>query len=474
MGILKDVIDTVGGIQGEFANFIAFSKKHHSLSKSSMEGVLNFPVLVSNTLSIEDASIVSKALERQFASFTLTVMSMNPYLSTMGSNANAATYVKQFHQNMDSRVDSTDLVNAVGSFLQEASDRFDVDYECLESTKQYILYKVFEGVNYHGINMANLKFNYTISDVTNPKILNEFGKRRLNSYTPVKEDTYNDRARHVEYHGDHRQEIDRQEINVDARNLDTGRLGRELGRALNRGNGNGSGGGGGRRDPYGKNLGLMDNDVKKANELVPTLISMRIYPVDRISGDELPPIDFVVGVKATLHPITTEEMVVNIARGIKNENTFFNFVRWTTGEIRFFKDFLFSINEIKLDAMNSSVKASRWWSMLKRRRGLAKIKNAFPFSRILPNATIVITQEELDIIKNQYGYDLLNPSLAYKLMENYFLLAFVVVDPALQRVRFLFDGHNEYEEQTFASLARESSTNDKQFKEMINMLGRRI
>ena len=183
MGILKDVIDTVGGIQGEFANFIAFSKKHHSLSKSSMEGVLNFPVLVSNTLSIEDASIVSKALERQFASFTLTVMSMNPYLSTMGSNANAATYVKQFHQNMDSRVDSTDLVNAVGSFLQEASDRFDVDYECLESTKQYILYKVFEGVNYHGINMANLKFNYTISDVTNPKILNEFGKRRLNGYS---------------------------------------------------------------------------------------------------------------------------------------------------------------------------------------------------------------------------------------------------------------------------------------------------
>ena len=167
-------------------------------------------------------------------------------------------------------------------------------------------------------------------------------------------------------------------------------------------------------------------------------------------------------------------MITNIARGIKNENKFFNFIRWTTGEISFFKDFVLSMNELKIDAINTGSKSSRWWTMLKRRKALAKIKNRILPDRLLPNSTIVITQETADTLRNQYGYDLSDSRLAYKLMENYFLIAFVIVDPALQRVKFLFDGKNEFEVQTYATLSREATTNDKQFKEMLNMLGRRL
>ena len=219
---------------------------------------------------------------------------------------------------------------------------------------------------------------------------------------------------------------------------------------------------------------LMDNDYKKANELVPTLIHIRIFPVDKISDTELDPIDFVLGVKATLHPISSEEMVVNIVRGIKNDDKIFNFIRWTTGEIKFFKDFVFAMNDLKLDAVNTSSKASRWWTMLKRRKALARIKNVIMPNKLLPNATIVITQEEVDILREQYGYNLANTNLIVKLMNAYFLIAFVIVDPALQRVKFLFDGKNEFDTLTYATLAREATTNDKQFKEMVNMLGRRI
>lgn len=218
----------------------------------------------------------------------------------------------------------------------------------------------------------------------------------------------------------------------------------------------------------------VSSDYKKANELVPTLLHMRIYPVDSHTKTELPPIDFVLGIKATLHPVTSEEMIINIARGIKNEDKFFNFIRWTTGEISFFKDFVLSLNEIKIDAINTSSKASRWWTVLKRRRGAAKIKNAVSSNRLLPNATIVITQEEADILRDQYGYNLEKPTIAYKLIENYFLISFVIVDPALQRVKFLFDGKNEFEVMTFASLARENTVDDRKFKDMMNMLGRRI
>lgn len=457
MGTFKDIMDTIGGLEGEVSQYIASSKQFKSLSKASMEGVLNFPVLVSNALSIEDASLVNKALERQFASFTLTVMSLNPHLNTMGgANANPADYIKKFHQNMDVRADGTDLLNTMNTFMQEASDRFNIDYEQLEGVSEKIIYHVFEGINYSKLNAENMKFNYSIADVTNDAVLNAMFNRR-----PI---------------GTSRVGVLEADVNLNMNlNVDSGtigdQIGREVGRVVGRTSGSrGSRGGTG----YGRSLGLLDNDVKKANELVPTLISMRIYPVDQVTGTELAPIDFVLGVKATMHPISSEEMIVNIARGIKNENTFFNFIRWTTGEIKFFKDFVFTINELKLDAVNSSTKASRWWSMLKRRRALARIKNVILPQRLLPNATIVITQEECDVLKEQYGYDLHNSALIRKLMENYFLISFVIVDPVVQRAKFMFDGRNEFETLTFATLAREASTNDKQFKEMLSMLGRRI
>ena len=129
---------------------------------------------------------------------------------------------------------------------------------------------------------------------------------------------------------------------------------------------------------------------------------------------------------------------------------------------------------MKIDATNDGAKASRWWSMLKRRRSLAKMKNRFSKDKLLPNATLVLTQEEVNSIRESYGYDLNKPSMAYELMHNYFLMVFVIVDPALQRVKFLFDGRNEFETLTYATLSREATTNDKQFKEMINMMSRRI
>ena len=460
MSTFKDILDTISGLEGEMTQFIISGKQHKSLAKSSMEGVLNFPVLVSDSLSIEDAGLVSKALEKQFASFTLVCMTMNPYLYTSGA-PNASKYIKQFHQNVDTKADMTDVINTVTGFMQEAATKLDIDYEQVEEVSQHMVYHIYEGVNHAGLNQKNIKYNYSVSEIANPKIVNTFNRKSLvleASYDTI----FNVNDGGVDVGG------------VDVTNninghIDSGALGRGIGSAMSRGRNGGSGAHGYKDVKF-----LMDNDYKKANELVPTLIHIRIFPVDKISDTELDPIDFVLGVKATLHPISSEEMVVNIVRGIKNDDKMFNFIRWTTGEIKFFKDFVFAMNDLKLDAVNTSSKASRWWTMLKRRKALARIKNVIMPNKLLPNATIVITQEEVDILREQYGYNLANTNLIVKLMNAYFLIAFVIVDPALQRVKFLFDGKNEFDTLTYATLAREATTNDKQFKEMVNMLGRRI
>ena len=442
MSTLRDILDTVNNLHGEVTDYISSTRQMKSLSKASQDGIMNFPVIVSDALTIEDASLVAKALEKEYASFALVVMTMNPYLNVDGANASAVDYVSKFHQNVDTRTDPTNIINTIQKITSEASELLDLDYNATENLEQVLLYKVYENVNYSNVNKANIACNYTIEDVTESKILNEAVKRRITSvYKPI-------------YEADAMPKI---EVNIKAGNSasafkpnsDSGRNQRQL-------------------------QHLMDNDVKKSNELVPTLLHVRIYPVDKDSAKELPPIDFVVGIKATLHPVPSDEMITNICRGVKNEDVLFNMLRWTTGEISFLKDFVFGINEIKIDAMNASHKSSKWWTMLKRRRAMAKIKNfVFP-NKLLPNATIVVTQEEVNTIKEVYGYDLENLSIIDKLMSNYFLIAFVIVDPALQRVKFLFDGRTQFEMQTYATLARESTTNDKQFKEMLNMLGRRI
>ena len=469
MGTFKDIIDTISGLEGDVAAMVSGGKRFKSLSKASMDGTMNFPVVVSNALSIEDASLVSKALERQFASFTLTLMTMNPYLYTMGGKASASNYINKFHQNLDTRADSVDLINAVNNFMAEAYSKFDVNYDVLEEVSNRIVYNVYEGVNSVGVNAKNAKYSYTIDEVTESRILNDLanhGTVLLEAPTTSIRGDYVTGGKTSNDYSNSRSSIDT--VKMSDATINAG----DVNVTYNMHGGRGGASIGGDRRQF--NHMDVSSDYKKANELVPTLLHMRIYPVDTVSKMEMPPIDFVLGIKATLHPVSSEEMVINIARGIKNEDKFFNFIRWTTGEISFFKDFVLSLNEIKIDAINTSNKSSRWWTVFKRRKNAAKIKNAFSSNRLLPNATIVITQEEADIIRDQYGYNLEKTNIAYKLIENYFLIAFVIVDPALQRVKFLFDGKNEFEVMTFAGLARENTVDDKKFKDMMNMLGRRI
>ena len=467
MSTFKDIIDTIQSLEGELSQNILCGRRQRSLSKAAQEGTMNFPVLISDSLTIEDASLISKALEKEFASFTLTVMTMNPYLYTNGAPT-ADRYIKQFHQNMDVKADATDVANLVTTFMHEAATLLDVDYDAISVANNEIAYHIYEGVNYSGINKDNIKYNYSVSEVTDPRIINTFNRKSI-----VLEDNdafYRGSNPTVHNTGDNRTTNNNNyngniTYNVQG-GLDSTVIGRELGRSVTRATTNV----GQSRDAK----MLMDNDYKKANELVPTLIHIRVYPVDKSTKMDLQPIDFVLGVKATLHPIASEEMIVNIVRGIKNNDGVFNFIRWTTGEIKFFKDFVLTINDLKVDAINTSSKVSRWWTMLKRRKNLARIKNNILPQRLLPNATIVITQEVVEILMEQYGYNLTNASLVDKLMKAYYLIAFVIVDPALQRVKFLFDGKSEYDTLTYATLAREATTNDKQFKEMVNMLGRRL
>lgn len=457
MGEIKDAIETLVDVKAEFAEAGIYSTKR-SISASAMEGTANFPVLVEDSISLDDGILISRAVEKKYASFLLTVLTMDPYLEIeKGQTPSASDYLKQFHQNMRVK-DSTKGVHInMTDFLKESYDVNDMDYTIMESEAFKMAHVIYEGVRNSVPQDKNMLLNYTIEEVTTPDSLNS----RFFVGVPVRE-ANNDPVNIIS---------DVDNVNVDGgtviRNPKNLHVDNKINVTTNtKGQDVKNNRGGNQWKP------LTDNDCKKANDLVPTLLHIRVYPIDKYTREEHTPIDFIMGVKATLHPIPISEIGRMVVSGMRNENMIFNFIRWTTGEIKFFKDFLFAIDTLKMDAKDSGNDVTGWRPALKRRRNASKAKLRITNKSIMPNATLVVSQGAIEYIKETFGYDLDNEGIVKRLMNVYFLLGFVSVNTVNQRATFRFDGIESTDTYTFDTLKRENQSDDKAFKNMMKMLGR--
>ena len=208
---------------------------------------------------------------------------------------------------------------------------------------------------------------------------------------------------------------------------------------------------------------LMNNEVKKSNELQPILLHIRV-----IAKEEKMYTDFVIGVKATMHPINSEEMVNELVEACRFHSEVFRFIRWTTGEISFLTDILLNMKDSKRAISRQSNGGSPWWNRLHKMSVIAKFKKAtFMKKRILPNATIVCSQQEVDYIKSTYGFDLMKPNFIEDIMSKYFLLCFAVLDDSLEVVHFKFDGQRSYETLSFSGLEKENSNAARNFRDIL-------
>lgn len=212
---------------------------------------------------------------------------------------------------------------------------------------------------------------------------------------------------------------------------------------------------------------LSDNDVKKCNELVPTTLSV---VMTEKQGEHFGNTHtFIIGVKGLMHPVNSDEIISNLLSGFKTGNKFFNFLRWTTGEISFVKDLVLNINGIKEDALRKYKGGSHWWTTLKRRKTVAKLKNIRGKNQLLPNASIVCTMEEISELKEAYGLDLMEVKNIKKLMNTYFLLGFAIVDDAQELCYFIFDGESNYQAISYSGLEKENNGKND-FKEIYKLI----
>ena len=69
-----------------------------SIAAKASEGILQFPLIVSDTIDYDTVILISKACERSYAAFVQVIFSMNQDLADVDAG-NVSDYLKVFHQN---------------------------------------------------------------------------------------------------------------------------------------------------------------------------------------------------------------------------------------------------------------------------------------------------------------------------------------------------------------------------------------
>lgn len=413
-GIMKDFVN---GVKGSTKNLSAVFTPKRSLSRLATDGVANFSMIVEDIMSIDEGTLMARAMEKRFASFLMIVMSLNPS-HDFGDSDSLKDYIAQFHQN----INVTDDIVGNARFTYESIDpskfynmaeSHGKEYDMFVNEAVLILHTIYEGINSAGINAEAAQINFAIEDVLEAS--------PADNSTPI------------------------------GPLVGTSSIG-----------------------TADQRFGTMNNKFDKANNAMPTLLHIRVYDKNSMKS-----VDFIIGVHVTIHPVKQSDMILNIVRGLRNEDAFFNFIRWTTGETKFFKDLLFGLDQLKLDAVTNSASGNELFNIGRRKRSIAAIKNLFSKKSIMPNMSIVVTQETIDRIKSEYGYDMTRSStqrmaLIRKLMNDYFLLGFIINDQGMARVEILLDGQATFETYSYATLEKEQFVEDKQMKEIMKMLGRSV
>ena len=220
---------------------------------------------------------------------------------------------------------------------------------------------------------------------------------------------------------------------------------------------------------------LIDTDVKKVNELVPSLMVVN-YAVDAGHGD-LYQDSSIIGVKTRLIALDSFQILDKLASKNKDKSGFVKFIKATTGEIKFIKDFVLAIDKAKIDALSKSKRGSAnpIWRVLERRAAINNLRKALGQKNdASPITTLVITQEEVDYLKKTADMDVSNVNVANFVLNAYNLMAICIVDETAEVAKFLFDGEfNQFDSYSFMSLQKEAGDNGM-YKKVINLMAKRM
>lgn len=494
--VLKDAIELFTGIHDLVSDDEGLEKliaKHKSRNSPYIRSIANksndlicvFPVLSSRNIAIGNQAMVSKAIEKNL----VAMMQMLFSAIQIADADDAFEYINNFHTNINKSAKFFDIddVIAVSNLMDSATESAykvggKVDAAILEAVRQDL--KNMNFVLDSHITTRPIKESFTCN-------LDPSGKYTV-EVKPYKED-YN----YDDYIEDFGNQVDGRDVAIDRLNRTTRKQSAYIGQLedeLNKFKGLDAADKQRRRtkdaldnrktrvdiakgysqltkdqNDFFRNQ-VLNSEYKKANELQPTLMIVNFKVKN---GDSYIPVDsIVIGVKAKLYPIASEDIITHLVAKSKDANWIQKFIKASTKEISFFKDFLFAIDKAKIDALSMSRKGSSnmMWKVLERRANKSKFNKLMAKSNdATAITTIMVSQNEVDYMKKEYQVDISEISTARVLLEKYNLIGLCIVDESLEIAKFLYDtGDDMWETIAFSNLERES--NDNTYKKVVNLM----
>ena len=415
--IVRDIVDLINTARNTDFIDLKNDVSIKSISHASDAMTLVVPIPTSTAVSVSSASMVAKSIERKYATMLQMVFSA----ININNSDNGIDYLRRFHTNL--KMDDKLSLDSYMDFM--ASLPLDESVNPIEYRNE--LRSVMEDLKYHT--------SYLVKEAFNPVSLSDY--RLVNTYGREKIIHKNKKITTSIYEVDLSDDLDfrrEKNYNNDIKNQ------------------------------------LIATDVKKANEIVPTMMVVNF--VNMVDGVEKVESSMVIGVKAKIYPINSEDMMERLYSKNQDRNGFLKLIRATTREISFFKDFIFAIDKAKIDALSSSRRgsSSKIWKILERRAVKSRLRRAL----MQPNdasaiSVICISQEEVEYLKKNFNVHVDNARVIRPIMESYNLMGVVIVDELNEVCKLIFDtGNDEYEKVSFRSMEKESSDND--FRKMINLM----
>lgn len=459
--VVSDIFETIKDgirIAGDAVNpKTARVRNSRSLARATSGLTLAFPVICTNTLPIETASMVAKAIERK--NVTMLQMAFSAYNITNATDAVA--HISKFHQNLNlSKMDLDKFMDAM-EMLGESSYIYPEEMRAIaEDCKRNLNYVLNNSINetslleYSEITrygqkkvIKEAKDNDLEYDKMAQSDIHHYEKMRqsdnqFNSRMNQSDRQFKDRqAQQQKFHDD---EMDNENIKQRQNAVDS------------------------QRQQF--TAMLMQSDVKKANEMQPTMMLVNFYVNDR-DRDLNVAQQFVCGVKSKLYAVESSDIINKIITKHVDSDILLKLVKVSTREISFVKDFLLGLDEARLDALSKSRKgsASRIFKALERRAIKGKVRRSLRMENSAKAiSALVISAEEAEELKKYENIDIYQPRTIVPIMEKLNLLYFVVVDTTAESVNIITDGETEYESYSFTSLERESS--DAAYKKVVNLI----
>lgn len=459
--ILKDLITDVLDVadNSEIGKFI--SKKNpsiKSITRANKDLTMTFPVMASNTVDPASAQLVSRALERKFV--TLTQMLLSAISIT--SSKDAIDHLKNVHSNLD--LSSLFDVDDYLAISQEATAN-----HIFDAAEVKAVYEAFRQERLHAKPLNHLH-EFLSKDVTDaiarqPRVAANIANKKFNDLSDE------DKVRAMNYYGSdtvsRNKELSKQNKSLAQQLKD---IERDNSKLSNTNSSLQS-----RLDDIRNNTraGLVklakDQDYKKANELQPTLLQIQFISTN--DNNDPITVDAYVGIKTKIYCVDSADIANHIVSKRSYNFSLYNLIKATSGEIEFWRDFVFAIKKAKIDAVSNTHRgsSSKLWKVLERRALASKI-NRFMSARNDATAitTLMVSAYDVEMLRKMEDIDISDSRVARKLMDDYNLVGIVIVDDSTESAKIIFDtGDDEYEPYTFKTLKRDDKMD---YKQMIQLL----